>query len=109
MRKGPLVSLAAGIEALPAIDIPSLLGRHIRLVLVLASLYGEALDDNNALKYARELLATMVGGLGLRYLAEQAAKLVPFGGDFIAGAIAGAATWSIGQVEIGRASCRERV
>jgi hypothetical protein len=42
----------------------------------------------------------MVGGLSLRYVAEQAAKLVPFGGDFVAGAIAGAATWSIGQVAL---------
>jgi hypothetical protein len=42
----------------------------------------------------------MVGGLGLRFLAEQAAKAVPFGGDFVAGAIAGAATWSIGQVAL---------
>ena len=42
----------------------------------------------------------MVGGLGLRLLAEQAAKAVPFGGDFVAGAIAGAATWSIGQVAL---------
>jgi hypothetical protein len=42
----------------------------------------------------------MVSGLGLRYLAQQAAKAVPFGGDFIAGAIAGAATWSIGEVAL---------
>jgi uncharacterized protein (DUF697 family) len=52
------------------------------------------------MKHARELIVTMVGGLGLRYLAEQAAKLVPFGGDFVAGAIAGAGTWSIGQVAL---------
>ena len=43
---------------------------------------------------------TMAGGLGLRYLAEQAAKAVPFGGDFVAGIIAGAATWSIGEVAL---------
>jgi len=100
IRNATLVSLAAGIEPIPLIDIPILLGTQIRLVLRLAALYGEPLDANNALKHARELLATMVGGLGLRYLAEQAAKLVPFGGDFIAGAIAGAATWSIGQVAL---------
>jgi small GTP-binding protein len=100
IRNATLVSLAAGIEPIPLIDIPILLGTQIRLVLRLAALYGEPLDANNAMKHARELLVTMVGGLGLRYLAEQAAKLVPFGGDFIAGAIAGAATWSIGQVAL---------
>ncbi len=100
IRNATLVSLAAGIEPIPLIDIPILLGTQIRLVLRLAALYGEPLDANNAMKHARELIITMASGLGLRYLAEQAAKLVPFGGDFIAGAIAGAATWSIGQVAL---------
>jgi len=100
IRNATLVSLAAGIEPIPLVDIPILLGTQIRLVLRLAALYGEPLDANNAMKHARELIITMASGLGLRYLAEQAAKLVPFGGDFIAGAIAGAATWSIGQVAL---------
>ena len=100
IRNATLVSLAAGIEPIPLVDIPILLGTQIRLVLRLAALYGEPLDSANAMKHARELIATMVGGLGLRYLAEQAAKAVPFGGDFVAGAIAGAATWSMGQVAL---------
>ena len=58
------------------------------------------MDNENAKGRARELLATLAGGIGLRYLAEQAAKAVPFGGDFLAGAIAGAATWSIGHVAL---------
>jgi small GTP-binding protein len=100
IRNATLVSLAAGIEPIPLVDIPILLGTQIRLVLRLAALYGEPLDSSDALKHARELLITMAGGLGFRYLAEQAAKAVPFGGDFVAGAIAGAATWSIGQVAL---------
>ena len=54
----------------------------------------------DARQHARELIATILSGLGMRYLAQQAAKLVPFGGDLVAGAIAGAATWSIGQVAL---------
>ncbi len=100
IRNATLVSLAAGIEPIPLIDIPILLGTQICLVLRLAALYGEPLDTNAAMKHARELIATMAGGLALRFLAEQAAKAVPFGGDFVAGAIAGAATWSIGQVAL---------
>src|SRR6266567_4071935 len=100
IRNSTLLSLAAGIEPIPLIDIPILLGTQIRLVLRLAALYGEPLDSNDAKKHARELIVTMAGGLGLRYLAEQAAKAVPIGGDFVAGAIAGAATWSIGQVAL---------
>ncbi len=98
IRNSTLVSLAAGLEPIPFIDIPILLGTQIRLVLRIATLYGEQLDSADAKKYARELIATIAGGLGLRYAAQQAAKIVPFGGDFVAGAIAAAATWSIGQV-----------
>ncbi|MEO7020493.1 MAG: GTP-binding protein [Ktedonobacteraceae bacterium] len=98
IRNAMLVSLAAGLEPIPLIDIPILLGTQVRLVLRLAALYGEPIDSADGLKHARELVVTMISGLGMRYLAEQAAKLVPFGGDILAGAIAGAATWSIGEV-----------
>ncbi|GHO82910.1 GTP-binding protein [Dictyobacter formicarum] len=100
IRNSTLVSLAAGLEPIPFVDIPILLGTQIRLVLRLAALYGEQMDNADSKKHARELIATIAGGLGLRYLAQQAAKAVPFGGDFVAGAIAGAATWSIGQVAL---------
>jgi len=100
IRNAPLVSLAAGLEPIPLVDIPILLGTQIRLVLRLAALYGEPLSTTEGMKHARELITTIVGGLGLRYLAEQAAKAVPFGGDFVAGVIAGAGTWAIGQVAL---------
>ena len=98
IRNATLISLAAGLEPFPLVDIPILLGNRIRLVLRLAALYGEPVDSANTTKHLRELIAVMAGGLGLRYLAEQAAKAIPFGGDFISGAIAGAGTWAMGQV-----------
>ncbi len=100
IRNATLVSLAAGLEPIPLVDIPILLGTQVRLVLRLAALYGEPIDSADAVKHARELVVTMISGLGLRFLAEQAAKAVPFGGDVVAGAIAGAATWSIGEVAL---------
>jgi small GTP-binding protein domain len=100
IRNATLMSLAAGLEPIPFVDIPILLGTQIRLVLRLAALYGESMEEEAARKHARELIATIAGGLSLRYLAQQAAKAVPFGGDFVAGAIAGAATWSIGEVAL---------
>lgn len=100
IRNAALISLAAGLEPIPLIDIPILIGTQVRLVLRLAALYGEPINSADALKHARELITTMIGGLGLRYLAEQVAKAVPFGGDVVAGAIAGAATWSIGEVAL---------
>lgn len=100
IRNATLASLVVGLEPIPLIDIPILLGTQIRLVLRLGALYGEEMDSTDAMKHARELLITIAGGAGMRYLAEQAAKAVPFGGDFVAGAIAGAATYSIGQVAL---------
>jgi small GTP-binding protein len=100
IRNATLVSLAAGLEPVPLIDIPILLGTQIRLVLRLAALYGEEVDSADVTKHARELVAIMAGGLGLRFLAEQAAKVMPFGGDLVAGAIAGAGTWAMGEVAL---------
>ena len=100
IRNAMFVSFAAGLEPIPFIDIPVLLGTQVRLVLRIAALFGEPLDSADTMRHARELIMTMAGGLGMRYLAQEAAKAVPFGGDLIAGAIAGAATWSIGQVAL---------
>ena len=100
IRNSTMISLAAGIEPIPLIDIPILLGVQIRLVLRIAALYGEPMNSADAMKHARELIVAIASGLGMRYLAEQAAKAVPFGGDFVAGAIAAAATWSIGEVAL---------
>lgn len=100
IRNSTLLSLAAGMEPIPLIDIPILLGTQMRLVLRIAALYGEPMDSADAMKHAKELIATAASGAGMRLLAEQAAKAVPFGGDFVAGAIAGGATWAIGQVAL---------
>lgn len=96
VRTSALVSLAAGLEPIPLVDIPILLGTQIRLVLRIAALYNEPLNA----KHVRELVATVAGGLAMRYLAEAAAKAVPFGGDLVSGAIAAGATWTIGQVAV---------
>ncbi len=100
IRNATMVSLAAGLEPIPLIDIPILLGTQIRLVLRLAALYGEPMNSADTVRHARELIVTMASGLGLRLLAEQAAKAVPFGGDLVAGLIAAGASWSIGEVAL---------
>ena len=100
IRNATLISWVVGMEPIPLVDIPILLGTQIRLVLRIAALYGEPLDSADLKKHAREMLVTMAGGLVMRYLAEEAAKIVPYGGDAIAGIIAGAGTWAIGQVAL---------
>src|SRR5579885_3195475 len=86
IRNSVLLSLAAGLEPVPLVDIPILLGTQIRLVLRIAAIYGEPFSASRA----REVVAVITGGLALRYAAEELAKLIPFGGDLVSGAIAAA-------------------
>ncbi len=96
VRNAALVGLAAGLEPIPMVDIPILIGNQMRMVLRIAALYGEPVGS----QYLRELFATVAGGLALRYVAGELAKAVPLGGDLVSGAIAAAGTWAIGMVAV---------
>jgi small GTP-binding protein len=96
VRSASLIALVAGLEPIPLVDIPILLGNQVRMVMRIAALYNEPLSG----RPTRELIATIAGGLAFRYIAEEAAKAVPFGGDLVAGAIAAAGTWSLGEVAL---------
>jgi small GTP-binding protein len=96
VRNAALVCLAAGLEPIPLVDIPIIIGAQIRMILRLGAIYGEPLSE----QHVRELLGAISSSLALRFLAEQAAKVVPIGGDLVSGAIAGAGTWAIGAVAL---------
>ncbi len=96
VRAATLVSLAAGLQPIPLVDIPILLSNQVRMTLRIAAVYGEPVSA----QHLRELVATVTGGLAMRYLAEEVAKMAPFGGDLISGAIAAGGTYALGQVAI---------
>jgi uncharacterized protein (DUF697 family) len=96
VRAATLVSLAAGLQPIPLVDIPILLSNQIRMTLRIAAVYGEPINA----QHLREILSTVAGGLALRYLAEELAKAAPIGGDLVSGAIAAAGTYALGQVAI---------
>lgn len=96
VRAATLVSLAAGLQPIPLVDIPILLSNQIRMTLRIAAVYGEPITA----QHLREILSTVAGGLALRYLAEELAKAAPIGGDLVSGAIAAAGTYALGQVAI---------
>ncbi len=96
VRTATLVSLAAGLQPIPLVDIPILLSNQVRMILRIAAVYGEPVSA----QHLRELVATVAGGLAMRYLAEEVAKAAPFGGDLISGAIAAGGTYALGQVAI---------
>ncbi len=96
VRQGAVWNAVIGMEPVPGLDIPFLLAVQAQMVLRIAAIYGEPMS----VQRARTLGATIVGGVALRYLAQQGAKLVPGPGWVVAGGIAGVGTWAIGQVAI---------
>ncbi len=94
IRKAATLSALAGLEPIPGIDVPVLLINQVRLILRIAALYGEEITTRTA----RELIATIAGGVTLRYLGEEAAKLLPGPGWMLSAGFAAAGTYAIGQV-----------
>lgn len=104
IKQSIAMSMLVGAEPIPFIDIPLLLTKQIQLVLRIGAIYGEPLDA----RHARELIGAVMGGFGLRFLAQQgarmavgdAAKAIPGAGSVVAASIAAAGTWAMGQVLI---------
>ncbi|MAG35902.1 MAG: hypothetical protein CL878_06630 [Dehalococcoidia bacterium] len=96
VRHAARLAAAAGAEPIPLVDIPLVLATQIRMVLRIAAIYGEAFDAGRA----RELIGAVMGGLLVRTLARQAARLVPVVGWAAAGGVAAAGTWALGRTMI---------
>lgn len=96
VRNAMIINGGIGAEPIPFIDLPLLLGNQARMVLRIAAIYGEPFTAG----HARELISTVAGSMALRYLAQEAAKLVPVGGSVVAAGVAAAGTWAMGQVAI---------
>lgn len=96
VRNASTLNALVGAEPVPGLDIPLLVSVQVRLVLRLAAVYGQSMTARGA----RELIGTIAGGMTFRYLAAEAAKLLPGVGWVISGALAAIGTWTIGQVAI---------
>jgi small GTP-binding protein len=96
IRNAAFFNAIIGAEPIPALDLPLLLASQVRLVLRIAAIYGETISPERA----RELIATMAGGILLRYLSSEAVKLLPGPGWLLAAAFDSASTFAIGEVAI---------
>ncbi len=96
IRSAATLNAIIAAEPIPGLDIPLLLASQVRLVLRIAAVYGESLS----VRHARELLTTMAGGVGLRYLAGELAKIIPGPGWLVAAVVNGLGTWAIGRVAV---------
>jgi len=93
-RNGSFLNALIAAEPIPGLDIPLLLASQVRMVLRIAAIYGETMS----VRHARELLTTMAGGVGLRYLAAELGKLIPGPGWLVAAGVTGLGTWTMGRV-----------
>ena len=96
IRNGSILNGFIGAEPVPGLDIPFLLAVQAQMVLRVAAIFGEPISA----QHAKELIATIAGGLALRFLAQESAKLIPGPGWVVAGVIAGIGTWAIGKVAL---------
>ncbi|HSL00659.1 MAG TPA: DUF697 domain-containing protein [Rubrobacteraceae bacterium] len=95
IHKNARQNAVVGALPIPGADMPVMTANQGRMVLYIAAAYGEELSIDRA----RELLGVLAAGFGLRALARQVGKLVPF-----AGWAAGAAIGYAGTLAMGRAT-----
>jgi len=94
IRSAAFLNGLIALEPIPGLDIPLLLAGQVRMVLRIAAIYGEPLS----VRHAKELLTTIAGGVALRFLTTELAKVVPGPGWVVAGVISGLGTSAIGHV-----------
>jgi len=93
IARSVMLSGLVGAEPIPLLDLPVQVTIQLRALLRIAAIYGENQGD----RYGRELLATLIGGAGLRLATQQIAKAVPVIGWVCSGGFAAGGTWLIGQ------------
>lgn len=96
VRKNARQNALIGALPIPGADMPVMTANQARMVLNIAAAYGEDLT----LDRARELLGVLAAGFGLRALARQVVKLVPFGGWAAGAAIGYAGTLAMGRAAV---------
>jgi uncharacterized protein (DUF697 family)/GTP-binding protein EngB required for normal cell division len=116
IRRSALMCGLLGVEPMPLLDVPFQLITQMYLVMRLAAMYGRGHVDGPAGNgtgvgngmgltsivsgAGREVLMTLMGGLGLRYLAQQLIKLIPLLGWLLSGALSASSTWLIGWAAV---------
>lgn len=96
IQRAAMLSGLTGLEPVPLLDIPFQIFIQLQMVLRLAAIYGQPLND----RYSREMLTTMVSAVGLRFAGGQLVKAIPLVGWLASGGLAAAGTWTIGRIGV---------
>lgn len=97
MRRAATLSGLVGLEPVPLLDLPFQISIQLQMVMRLAAIYGQPLRD----QYSREMLATMVSAVAIRFAGGQLVKAIPLVGWIASGALAAGGTWVIGRIALG--------
>ncbi|RIK56869.1 MAG: hypothetical protein DCC57_02665 [Chloroflexi bacterium] len=93
IRTGALVTALVGSEPIPLLDLPLHVAMNWRVALQLATIYGRPGLDYRS----REMVGAVTLNLAVRYLAQQALKLLPLFGWLLSGALSGVSTFLLGH------------
>ncbi len=96
IQRAAMLSGLTELEPVPILDLPFQIFIQLQMVLRLAAIYGQPLND----RYSREMLATMLSAVALRFAGGQLVKTIPFVGWAASGSLAAAGTWTIGRIGI---------
>lgn len=84
------------IPVLPGADMPIMTLNQMKMVLQIATAYGQPLDANRV----KELACVLGGAFLARNVARAGAKLIPFAGWLVSGAVGFAATEAMGRAAV---------
>jgi uncharacterized protein (DUF697 family) len=89
-------ALLAAAIFVPGVDFPVLTLNQLRMVLRLATAYGQKLDQQRL----PEILGVVGAGLGFRAIARQAVGVIPVAGWAVQGGVAYAGTRALGEAAV---------
>lgn len=84
------------VPILPGADMPIMTLNQMKMVLQIATAYGQPLDANRI----KELACVLGGAFVARNVARAGAKLIPFAGWLVSGAVGFAATEAMGRAAV---------
>ncbi len=96
IRQSALMAGLMSAQPIPFLDLPFQAMLHVGVVMRVGAIYGRAPGGG----IGRETVGAAVGYLGLNYLAQSAAKLVPVLGWAVSGGLGTGATLLIGEAAI---------
>ncbi len=88
-----LIAGGFGLVPIPIVDIPAILGVQFRLARALGRIYAIEMNPRRL----REVVGVIAGGFTVRQIGRQLAKLVPWVGWVLSGAVAFGATYGMGK------------